>query len=161
MEEREFVLMSRTQGLESLRDTVPQYLKDSTELITLTPEQLKEVGCFLSILFGFPQLTFRGFGIITAGIGLSLVKELARLHGGNVGVTSKLGVGSTFFVWLPRGASHLPHDRIFESNDPGSAEAAAFRREGEMEDDQASATARWNSKTKGIDRSSILEVRYP
>ena len=42
------------------------------------------------------------------GIGLALVKELAALMGGTVGVTSQAGQGSRFFVRLPRGTERLP-----------------------------------------------------
>jgi signal transduction histidine kinase len=35
------------------------------------------------------------------GLGLSLVRSLAELHGGTVGVASRLGIGSCFCVWLP------------------------------------------------------------
>ncbi|APR84093.1 ATPase-like:Histidine kinase A [Minicystis rosea] len=41
------------------------------------------------------------------GIGLSLVKELSELMGGSVGVTSEMGVGSRFFVRLPRSSDRL------------------------------------------------------
>jgi signal transduction histidine kinase len=46
------------------------------------------------------------------GIGLALVQELARLHGGRVRAESTIGRGSTFIVALPRGSAHLPADRI-------------------------------------------------
>jgi PAS domain S-box-containing protein len=35
------------------------------------------------------------------GLGLSLVRKLAELHGGTVGVSSRPGAGSRFCVWLP------------------------------------------------------------
>ena len=46
------------------------------------------------------------------GIGLALVQELARQHGGCVEVASTEGSGTTFSVWIPLGSSHLPPDRI-------------------------------------------------
>ena len=46
------------------------------------------------------------------GIGLSLVRELAKLHGGGVSATSTEGEGSAFRVWNPRGSAHLPEERV-------------------------------------------------
>jgi len=37
------------------------------------------------------------------GIGLAMVDDLVRLHHGRVRVRSRLGEGSTFTVWIPRG----------------------------------------------------------
>ncbi|AFZ33180.1 PAS/PAC sensor hybrid histidine kinase [Gloeocapsa sp. PCC 7428] len=47
-----------------------------------------------------------------SGIGLSLVQELVKLHGGTVAVNSTLGQGSCFTVSIPTGSAHLPQDRI-------------------------------------------------
>jgi signal transduction histidine kinase len=47
-----------------------------------------------------------------SGIGLALVHELVRLHGGDVSVASEVGAGTTFTVSLRRGSAHLPADRI-------------------------------------------------
>jgi PAS domain S-box-containing protein len=48
------------------------------------------------------------------GIGLALVQELVRLHGGNVTVSSKVGEGTQFQVRMPLGREHLPQDLISE-----------------------------------------------
>ncbi|MFN7948819.1 MAG: PAS domain S-box protein [Blastocatellia bacterium] len=47
-----------------------------------------------------------------SGIGLALVQELVRLHGGSVRVTSEVDRGSAFIVSIPVGKAHLPADRI-------------------------------------------------
>src|SRR5262249_22518887 len=36
-----------------------------------------------------------------SGIGLALVQHIARAHGGDAAVTSVLGQGATFRIWLP------------------------------------------------------------
>jgi PAS domain S-box-containing protein len=47
-----------------------------------------------------------------SGIGLALVQELVKLHGGAIDADSVLGQGTTFRVRIPLGAAHLPADRI-------------------------------------------------
>ena len=47
-----------------------------------------------------------------SGIGLALVQELVKLHGGEVRVKSEVDRGSTFTVSIPTGAAHLPADRL-------------------------------------------------
>jgi signal transduction histidine kinase len=46
------------------------------------------------------------------GIGLALVQELVRLHGGSIRVESILGSGSSFIVRLPFGPAQLPAEQI-------------------------------------------------
>jgi PAS domain S-box-containing protein len=51
-----------------------------------------------------------------SGIGLALVQELVKLHGGTITAESVVGRGSTFTVTLPLGSDHLPADRIRETS---------------------------------------------
>ena len=50
------------------------------------------------------------------GIGLALVQELVKIHGGTVSVESEVGRGSTFTVTIPAGKDHLPAERIGGEN---------------------------------------------
>jgi PAS domain S-box-containing protein len=47
-----------------------------------------------------------------SGIGLALVNELVKLHGGEIKVTSEEGKGTIFTISMPTGKAHLPADRI-------------------------------------------------
>jgi PAS domain S-box-containing protein len=47
-----------------------------------------------------------------SGIGLALVQELVKLHGGSVRAESEVDRGTAFFVSVPLGKDHLPPDRI-------------------------------------------------
>jgi PAS domain S-box-containing protein len=47
-----------------------------------------------------------------SGIGLALVQELVKLHGGTIAVTSEPGRGTRFTISIPKGMAHLPSDRI-------------------------------------------------
>ncbi len=49
------------------------------------------------------------------GIGLALVQELVRLHGGAIEATSVAGKGSTFTVTVPLGTGHLPLKQVSEN----------------------------------------------
>ena len=46
-----------------------------------------------------------------SGIGLALVQELVKLHGGCIHVESAVRKGSVFTVSVPKGCAHLPADR--------------------------------------------------
>ena len=54
------------------------------------------------------------------GIGLALVQELVKLHGGTVKALSGVGAGTTVTVALPFGTAHLPQDRIAAPRSLGS-----------------------------------------
>ena len=56
-----------------------------------------------------------------SGIGLALVQEFVKLHGGTVTVTSALDVGTTFTVVIPRGDAHLPSERTSAAPLPATA----------------------------------------
>ncbi|NRD55686.1 hybrid sensor histidine kinase/response regulator [Corallococcus exiguus] len=60
------------------------------------------------------------------GIGLALVQELMKLHGGSVAVTSQLGKGTTFTLRLPRGTEHLPPERVERTFRPGPVPTGAI-----------------------------------
>lgn len=74
-----------------------------------------------------------------SGIGLSLVQELVRLHGGQVSVESAVARGTTFHIRIPKGTAHLPLEAV--SHQPAEArigrDAAAH----------AAEAARWADKS--------------
>jgi signal transduction histidine kinase len=54
----------------------------------------------------------RGRSIEGSGIGLALVQELVKLHGGSIRVASQVEQGSAFTVAIPFGTAHLPAEQI-------------------------------------------------
>jgi signal transduction histidine kinase/DNA-binding response OmpR family regulator len=56
-----------------------------------------------------------------SGIGLALVHELVRLHGGDIAVESQPGAGTTFAISLPFGRRHLPAEQVRETADHDGA----------------------------------------
>jgi signal transduction histidine kinase/CheY-like chemotaxis protein len=61
----------------------------------------------------------RGRSFEGSGIGLALVQELVKLHGGTIKVSSDPGRGTSFTISLPFGTEHLPAEQI----KTGSAQA--------------------------------------
>jgi len=59
------------------------------------------------------------------GIGLSLVQELSKLHGGSIQIESTVGKGSAFAVNIPKGRSHLPTERLRSTRTTSSTAAVA------------------------------------
>jgi PAS domain S-box-containing protein len=69
---------------------------------------------------GAPGRTHEG-----SGIGLALVHELVKLHGGTVRVESAAGQGSAFIVTIPRGIAHLPPEQCAATPAAGATASAA------------------------------------
>ncbi len=63
-----------------------------------------------------------------SGIGLAFVRELVRMHRGEVYVTSAIGKGTKFTVRIPRGSAHLPKEQVkhARSADTMAPNAPAF-----------------------------------
>lgn len=69
-----------------------------------------------------------------SGIGLALVQDLVRMHGGRIGVDSVPGRGSVFVVTIPLGCAHLPASQVASAapaTAPLSAAAEAYVAEAE------------------------------
>jgi PAS domain S-box-containing protein len=85
-----------------------------------------------------------------SGIGLALVKELVKLHGATIDVTSESGRGTSFRVLLPFGSSHLPADRHKTplNQTPTAIGAQAFVQE----------ALRWLPDATGSTSSSLAQL---
>lgn len=77
---------------------------------------------------GSSQSEFAG-----TGLGLNLVREFTRLHGGDVAVESVYGQGTSFELWIPLGRAHLTPEQIVEAGEEGES-VAARPSQGEKED---------------------------
>lgn len=60
-----------------------------------------------------------------SGIGLALVQDLIRLHGGTIHVTSVVGEGTTFTVSIPLGTAHLPAEHLEDTSGRSSTSLGA------------------------------------
>ena len=84
------------------------------------------------------------------GIGLALISELVKLHGGTVEVSSVVGQGSSFTVSIPFGAAHLPEDRV---SDAGTLNSTARHAESYVGKPRAGCPDDGNPHRSGPDRA--------
>lgn len=114
------LLAQRVGGEQAARD-LPNGMRtalpgqNNTEFLEI---EVKDSGIGIPVE-GLPRL-FQPFSQLESGIsrthegtglGLAMVRKLAELHGGGVGVQSEEGKGSSFLVWLPYGLEQTQHSQ--------------------------------------------------
>jgi len=85
------------------------------------------------------------------GIGLALVRALVTLHGGDVSVVSREGLGSSFRVRLRRGTAHLPSEGIVSATAAAKDDAHVS---GYVEE-----ALRWTKASDGTAADPDLDIR--
>jgi signal transduction histidine kinase/HPt (histidine-containing phosphotransfer) domain-containing protein len=93
-----------------LDDTVRLTVEDSG--VGIAAEEIPQLFDRFHRVKGAASRTHEG-----SGIGLSLARELADLHGGAIQIESELGKGSRFIVTLKQGHLHLPPEKVGLSAD--------------------------------------------
>ena len=87
------------------------------------------------------------------GIGLALVQELVKLHGGSIRAESVPDKGTTFVVSIPFGKKHLPSDRVREDRNQAP--------EGLAIGGYAEEAQRWLLGIESMDTSSQFKTPVP
>ena len=95
-----------------------------------------------------------GRSIEGSGIGLAMVNELVKLHGGSVRCESRLGVGTTMTVSMPYGRAHLPHD---QTHDVTITDVNVVTRAQEYVDE----ALRWMTESQSMPADSSLSDLAP
>lgn len=89
------------------------------------------------------------------GLGLALVRQLAELHGGTVGIESSTGEGSSFRVWLPLQTAEYAFQNPLPKNTQGMPEPSPRPSGGSTalvveDEDQAAELIRVQLESEGI-----------
>lgn len=100
----------RAADLNGFRDSVPADIFSGRYLIGMVEDtghgiQLEDLPHLFTRFFrGWAA----GTNITGSGLGLSLVRDLVRLYGGDIAVSSVLNIGTTFCFWLPVNEGNNP-----------------------------------------------------
>ncbi|WP_437959846.1 ATP-binding protein [Sorangium sp. So ce119] len=89
------------------------------------------------------------------GIGLALVQELVKVHGGALRAASEPGQGSTFTVSIPWGRAHLPPERVAAAGSCATATATSSARLHAIE------PSRWPARARGARGDGAQEGGLP
>jgi PAS domain S-box-containing protein len=108
-----------TVALEDYLNHVDLTIQDTG--IGIPPEEIPHLFERFYRVKGASGRSFEG-----SGIGLSLVHELIKLHGGNITVTSQLGQGSCFKILIPTGTAHLAISEIRRSRESTTLRSSAY-----------------------------------
>lgn len=96
--------------LKSLKNQVQLHVRDTG--VGIAQENLSRIFERFVTIHNVRSRTYEG-----TGIGLALIKEFVKMHGGDIKVKSKEGRGSIFIVSLPKGKAHLAPQCIFENRE--------------------------------------------
>ncbi len=96
------------------------YVRVEDTGVGIPPELLQPI--FEAFVQADMALTRRHGG---TGLGLAISRRLARLMGGEVTARSEVGVGSTFFLWLPAAPVESLRTGSLEGHGPGGEAQAA------------------------------------
>jgi signal transduction histidine kinase len=99
--------MTGTVQVRTSRQDGRAVLEVSDTGVGVPDEELPRLFDRFHRVYGTPARTHEG-----SGIGLALVHELVKLHGGAIEVASQLGVGTCFRVRLPLGTAHIPAEHL-------------------------------------------------
>jgi PAS domain S-box-containing protein len=106
-------------GLQDVGESVELTVRDTG--IGVSAEELPRLFERFHRVEGIRARTHEG-----SGIGLAMVSDLVKLHGGAVRAESAAGRGTSFTVRLPKGMRHLPADKIGAPRGLGSTTKSAF-----------------------------------
>lgn len=117
--------------------------------IGIAPEALERVFERFTQADGSIHRQFGG-----TGIGLAFARELARLHGGDISVTSEAGAGSVFTLSLRRGRDHYDPNLMDRRKNAAPAGAAIRGDDAGPAEWARHLTERLDYKFQGIDEAT-------